>query len=682
MAFRLDPTGNDSAGRGTAAIPAVHVDDSPHALPLGDPTGGADARAWRALVDGKQRYPRVHIERNVAITMSDGVRLRATVVRPATRLGTPIVSPYPAILSINPYNRAVVEAIDEAMNVPVAGKAVRTASASVDDSGTAAEGLARLAGVIAGGALDVFGINRNLVRSGYVQVLVDVRGTGASQGKWQILGMREQKDSLELIDWVTTQKWCNGRVGMAGWSYSAINALQAADKRPRALEAVFAIEGCSDIVRDIYITGGMASAFIPFWLGLVNVLKWVPNPRTLMHDMGHGDTARWLRDRVKSPATEIPSLLWGFLTTRDERIFDDPYFDERDPKVGNITCPTFTVGGWHDLFGHSSTQVYRNLNLKPGEKQVIVGNGYHLDVGTGQGGAFAPPRMDVLERAWFDHWLKDIDNGVEQYGPVTLQQQGGGWTSGTQFPRPGVTTQRLYLGAESSGTAPHSRHDGSLTVEQGGGSHRSHQVSLGVQADIRGLVSRDMAQVTAGAAIALGPKFFADSSFQERGGLSFTTAAVIEPVQISGSANLRLYVASTGTEGTWTVTVNDVAPDGTSTVLTNGGLTVANRALDHAQSEFDADGNLLHAHHYLTRVRKLPVPVDEPVAIDIDLVPTDAVIDAGHRLRVDVYAASFPRFLTLVPDLIKARSRKQRLVLDPEHPSYLTFQAIGSFPSA
>ena len=97
---------------------------------------------------------------------------------------------------------------------------------------------------------------------------------------------------------------------------------------------------------------------------------------------------------------------------------------------------------------------------------------------------------------------------------------------------------------------------------------------------------------------------------------------------------------------------------------------------------FDADGNLLHAHHYLTRVRKLPVPVDEPVAIDIDLVPTDAVIDAGHRLRVDVYAASFPRFLTLVPDLIKARSRKQRLVLDPEHPSYLTFQAIGSFPSA
>lgn len=233
----------------------------------------------------------------------------------------------------------------------------------------------------------------------------------------------------------------------------------------------------------------------------------------------------------------------------------------------------------------------------------------------------------------------------------------------------------------ASGTAPRSRHDGSLT-SSGPVIDVTQPVSLPIQADIRGFMSRDMAQVTAGAAIALGPKFFADSSFQERGGLSFTTAAATEPVQISGAANLRLYVASTGQEGTWTVTVNDVAPDGTSTVLTNGGLTVANRALDRAQSEWDADGNLLHAHHYLTRVRKLPVPVDVPVAIDIDLVPTDAVIDAGHRLRVDVYAASFPRFLTLVPDLIKARSRKQRLVLDPAHPSYLTVQAIGAFPTA
>ncbi|MFT3900977.1 MAG: CocE/NonD family hydrolase [Gordonia sp. (in: high G+C Gram-positive bacteria)] len=675
MAYRMDPAARK---RARTVAPALPSRPDPTSLPLGDPTGGADARAWRALVDGKQRYPRVHIDRTVTITMSDGVRLRATVVRPANRLGAPVNTPYPTILSVNPYNRATLDALDEGLNMPVVGRAMKSASAAVDASGTPLEGLTRLTGVVAGGALDIFGVNRNLVRSGYVQVLVDVRGTGASQGKWQILGGREQKDSVELIDWVTTQRWSNGRVGMAGWSYSAINSLQAADKRPKALQAVFAIEGTSDIVRDIYITGGMHSAFIPIWLSLVNVLKWVPNPRTALYDLGHGEFARWLRDRVKSPATELPSLLWGFLTTRDERIFDDPYFDERDPKIGNITCPTFTVGAWHDLFGPSSTQVYDRLNLKPGEKQMLVADGYHVDVGTGQGGRFAPPRLDVLERAWFDHWLKDIENGVEKYGPVVMQQQGGGWTSGAQFPRPGVSTQRLYLSESASGSAGHARHDGSL----GRVAPTGATVSLSLRPDLRGLASRDMSQVTAGASIVLGSKFSTDAEFQERGGLTFTTPAATEPVQISGAANLRLYVASTGQEGTWAVTVNDVAPDGTSTVLTNGGLTVSNRALDQQQSEYDADGNLLRAHHYLTRVRKLPVPVDVPVAIDVDLVPTDAIIEAGHRLRVDVYAASFPRFLTLVPDLVKARTRKQRLVLDPEHPSHLTFQAIGSFPTA
>ncbi len=101
-----------------------------------------------------------------------------------------------------------------------------------------------------------------------------------------------------------------------------------------------------------------------------------------------------------------PRCSGGFLTARDPRIFDDPYFDERDPIVDRIEAPTFTVGAWHDLFGRSATGVYERLKMEPGRKQMIVGDGYHLDVGSGYGGKFAPPRLDVLERAWFDRWLK------------------------------------------------------------------------------------------------------------------------------------------------------------------------------------------------------------------------------------------------------------------------------------
>ncbi|MGV9826361.1 CocE/NonD family hydrolase [Gordonia sp. NPDC003429] len=649
--------------------------DGPHfgTLPFGDPTGGADGMRWRDQVDGELLYPKVTIDRNVSITMSDGVRLAATVVRPATRFGKTVETPYPAIVNINPYNRAAIDFIDTTMHAPVLGTAVRAASRSVDASGTALEGLTNLTATLAGGVLDVFGINRNLVRSGYVQVIVDVRGTGASRGKWEILGAREQQDSVEIIDWVADQQWCDGAVGLAGWSYSAINSLQAADKRPAQLGAVFAVEGCDDIVRDIYITGGMPSAFIPAWLSVVNVLKWVPNPSTVLQDVLRGNAFGWLRDRLASPATELPSLLWGFLTARDDRIFDDPYFDERDPRIDRIEVPTFTVGAWHDLFGRSATGIYERLQLDPGRKQMIVGDGYHFDAGSGYGGPFAPPRLDVLERAWFDRWLKGQRNGVEFYGPVTMRQQGGTWTAGTEYPRPGVSPRRLYLVDEESQTAPHCVHDGALR-----GSPEGEYASLHIRPDVRGLISRDMTQVTAGATSALGPHFGFDARFQERGALSFTSAPVEESTSISGAMNLRLNVATTAHEAIWAVTINDVAPDGTSRVLTNGALSSSNRALDPSKSTYASDGSLVSAHHYLSRKRKLPVPADVPVRIDVDLVPTDAVLEPGHRLRVDVYAASFPRYLTVVPDLIKARGRKQRLVLDPAHPSYLTFQSSGA----
>ena len=236
MAFQLGPTESDRSRVEPFPLDPVpqrrSTSDAPvfGTLPLGDPTGGASAMRWREQVDGPQVYPRVSIDRDVTLTMSDGIELRATVVRPATRFGDVVTTPYPAIININPYNRAAIDFIDTTMHAPILGGAVRAAARSVDASGTALEGLTTLTQTLAGGVIDVFGINRNLVRSGYAQVIVDVRGTGASHGKWEILGPREQQDSVEIIDWVCEQSWCNGRVGLAGWSYSAINSLQAADK--------------------------------------------------------------------------------------------------------------------------------------------------------------------------------------------------------------------------------------------------------------------------------------------------------------------------------------------------------------------------------------------------------------------------------------------------------------------
>lgn len=637
-----------------------------------DAAGGVPGLEWRRAVDEAQAYPRVHIDRSIRLTMSDGITLRATVVRPANRFGIPATTKFPAILNVNPYNRAVLDAVDHALHAPVIGKTVQTVTGNLTTDEGPLAGVSRITRGFSKGLWDVFGINRNLVRSGYVQVLVDTRGTGTSHGKWEILSPREQQDSLEILDWITKQSWYTDGIGMTGWSYSAINSLQTASHHPEALKAVFAVEGSEDVVRDIYITGGMPSAFIPLWLALVNGMKWLPNPATAIADLIRGDAYKWLASRVKSPATEIPSLLWGFLTARDDRIFDDPYFDDRDPTVENIECPTFTVGGWHDLFGRSATRVYDKLQMEPGRKQTLIANGYHIDPGCDHERPYSPPRLDVLQRAWFDRWLKGIENGIDEYGPVTMEQQGGGWSCGPSFPRQEVAPRRLFLTEEPTGTAMHTQHDGSLRSVPA-----SRRRSLRVVPSLKGFASRDISQVTAGAAIVLGERFTTNAHYQETSGLSFTSDPVERPTQISGQMNLRLNVSTTAHEGIWAVTVNDVAPDGTSTVLTNGALTASNRALDPSRSTYTSDGVLLDAYHYLSRDRRLPVPADEPVRIDIDLVPTDAVLAPGHRLRVDVYAASLPRYLTIVPDLIKARGRRQQLVLDPGKPSYLTFQTDG-----
>ena len=112
-----------------------------------------------------QLYPRVVIDRDVSITMSDGVVLRATVIRPANRFAQTVLTPYLAVININPYNRAAIDFIDQTLHAPVLGKALHTASRSIDGTGTALEGLTTLTQTLSGGVFDVFGINRNLVRS-------------------------------------------------------------------------------------------------------------------------------------------------------------------------------------------------------------------------------------------------------------------------------------------------------------------------------------------------------------------------------------------------------------------------------------------------------------------------------------------------------------------------------------
>ncbi|MFD6857990.1 CocE/NonD family hydrolase [Rhodococcus sp. NPDC060086] len=641
-----------------------------------DPSGGADAVAWQDAVDAPDDYPSTAVEWDVPITLSDGTILRANVFRPANTDGTPIDEKTPVVLNLTPYTKLLSTLASVAMEDP-------TLQPLIEDLGTILnldvpfDGITELAAPAAQLGR-VFGLNRDLVQNGYTQVIVDVRGTGFSQGQWDVLGPREQQDTVEVIDWVAAQPWSNGRIGTTGVSYSAINQIQAAGHRPAELDAVFAVEPGNDLLRDIVGTGGaIGVGFMPAWLGLVNGLKWVPDVEALLQ--GRFD-AQWLRDRMADPFTKIPELVEALTAPTIEGVSPDAlevaqdgsFYQERQADLDAVDVPTFVFGNWHDIFANSEPDIYNSIPVAPGDKQLVMGDGYHAVLGEDFGTPGHPPTMAALQRAWFDHWLADIDNGITDYGPVTLLQQGGGWTTTDQFPRAGVEYERMYLSMPQSGTAAHAVHDGSLQPTPPDAPAR-----LTVAPGLRGVCSREAAQGTAGLAVVLGSNCTKDARFNEAEGLTFTSQPMVEPTALSGPINLHLNTVLDNPDGFWSVSINDVAPDGRSTVLSSGSLVASLRAIDDSKSTFTEAGDYAQAHPFLTLDTRQPVVPGQPTQLDISMLPTDAILQPGHRIRIDVYASSIPRSLPLGPMLHDSKLAPQHVELDPSTPSFVTLPVVG-----
>lgn len=647
------------------------------------PDGGAAGASWAAVHDGPQQHPNINITWDVPITMSDGTVLKANVYRPADASGAPIAEPTPAVLNMTPYTKLVSNLVDHAGSIPGLSEALMQLARSVDMSGTPLSGLTDLTKALGGGALRNFAVDRQLIKSGYTQVVVDVRGTGFSQGIWDMLREREQRDTVEVIDWAAQQPWSTGKVGMNGMSYSGINQVQAAEEQPEALDAIFPVVPGSDLAGDVLMPGGsFGFNFIPLWLAGINGLKWVPDVQSLV--TGNFDQ-KWLTDRMASPATYLDVFLDAYVKVNIEDL--DPRVQElirhdspqRQAWLGDpstVQVPTFVVGGWHDLFTYSESKIYNKIPLPPGHKQLLMGDTYHINSGSESGKPGLPPRLDVLQRAWFDKWLKGIDNGIDDYGPVTVREQGGQWVNRGGF-GPSAPEQekaehrRMYLSAAPSGTAT-SVHDGSLLPDVDGGT-----AQLTVAPGLTGLCSNDAAQATVGVMSVI-DACGKDSRIQELNGLTFTSDPVAEPTVISGPIAARLNTVQDAADGNWVVTVNDVAPDGRSQVLSSGQLMASLREIDESQSSRSANGDYVDPHPYVSIEHHRPTVPGEVTTLELPIPAVEAVLQPGHRLRVDVYAGNFPKGLPILPMLIDTELKPQHVQLDPQRPSFVNIPIRGN----
>src|SRR3954469_4781642 len=270
---------------------------------------------------------------NAPIQMSDGLTMRANVFLPKAD------GRFPVVLTVTGYNKDT----NNPLGLPGCGSDSALASG-----------------------------NQKLLDRGIAIMILDDRGTGASDGRWDSWGQRTQDDYTEALDWIQAQKWSDGKVGTNGTSYMGITSLLIAEKdaergahgKPRAVRAIWANVPMADAYRDVTFHGGATDAgFIPLWLGLTSALSDIP-PSTLVSDPqsalstypGH------LANTFSFAAATVAKAELG-----TDQAYDGPFYRLRSPvtKIRSLRIPVAWTGGWWDIFQRGEPLLFEALTGSP-----------------------------------------------------------------------------------------------------------------------------------------------------------------------------------------------------------------------------------------------------------------------------------------------------------------------------
>ncbi len=263
----------------------------------------------------------MQIDWDVPITMDDGLVLRADVFRPVAK------GKYPVLLSYGPYGKwlhfedgyktAWSRMVDQHPDV-VAGSTNKYQSWEVCDP-------------------------EKWVPDGYVCVRVDSRGCGRSPGHVEHWSPREAQDFAACIEWAGTQKWSNGKVGLSGISYYAMNQWQVAALQPKHLAALCIWEGAADFYRDLSHHGGIYCTFAQNWYDM--------QVRTVQYGLGpRGYRSRMNGDWVSGPdvltSEEMGGNRFDLGTTYFAHALYDDYWKAMMPDFQKIKVPLLSTANW------------------------------------------------------------------------------------------------------------------------------------------------------------------------------------------------------------------------------------------------------------------------------------------------------------------------------------------------
>ncbi len=353
-----------------------------------------------AIVMGVPRpLHRVRLERDVIITMRDGVKLIADLYMPKT------LGKYPAILTRTPYEKRDLD-----HKYPFLGQLFAS--------------------------------------QGYVCVIQDTRGKHQSGGDFYPFA-HEEADGCDTVAWVCEQEWSNGKVGTFGASYLGLTQwLSAPSVGPalRAMVPIFISQRAYDIVRGRHGVLHYKDSLVWHYLN---------QHRNKLKD----DKLDWDKALRHLPVSEADEAIGKRLPCYRDWITHaelDGYWGQwrTDKKVAHIQCPALIVAGWFDRFVNFSIEDYQRMRKDGGDlarrSQLVIGPWAHepgqkfpdFKLGRNSG----PWQQLTLVVNWFDRWVKGVENGVDDLLPVLYYLLGANeWRRASDWPLPDTDYQRFYL---------------------------------------------------------------------------------------------------------------------------------------------------------------------------------------------------------------------------------------------
>ncbi|MDO9410015.1 CocE/NonD family hydrolase [Patulibacter sp.] len=460
---------------------------------------------------------------------------------------------------------------------------------------------------------------------GFNRLTVEIRGTGDSDGVFDALGPRTQQDVEETLRWACGQPWSDGKLGLYGFSASAITVYNSLHRRLPCVGAAVLGSGTHELYRDLLVPGGISNL--------------VPGAGVIA-GIGIPALAQGLDRLLRNPLSAVTTIvgLAGAGITELTRPHLDDWWRERGMRGNANAFPILMLDGFFDVESRGAFQAFQELR----------GTGARLVVG---GGHDQPPAGTDAGRAqradWYRHFLRGQDNGVERRPKVELLLADGdrqAYVGGrfvrhdaTDWPVPGTRWSTLRLDAAPSGSGPLIG-DGSLGL---GAPRRTGSQAYAALPSILTATDPPNAAVLGGVgdAVTGALPVLRDMNLHEQLGRSYTTPPLREDVLAAGPAALkvRLGTSSPGS-GIWAV-ISDVSPDGVAHAMAAGRLNTNYPEVDPDRSLRDPrTGTVVQPYGRFDR----PSPATQGRERDyqVEFWPIGNRFRAGHRIRLTVVGAS------------------------------------------